>query len=229
MNTYPKVLIIGHGRLAQHLIHWCTLLHKQVLTWNRSQNLALLPQLVSQVDLVWLAISDSALISTYDMQIKPLIKSQKVVHFSGSIHHPEMISAHPLMTFSHTLYDLSTYEKIQFALTGAENLQQALPYFSNSFFILPPEHKELYHALCVATGNLSQIILSQALPLLADLKIPQEALQTYLKQSLQNYFELGANAVTGPIVRGDQITISKNLTALEKANPKLKKIYEAFL
>lgn len=221
-----NILIIGHGRMAKHLINWCSLLNKKVSLWHRSQGE---PLNLQKIDTVWLAISDNALVSFYEDSLKPKLTGQKVVHFSGTVHHPEMISTHPLMTFSHQLYDLQTYHKIYFGLTGADSLAEALPGFTNSFFKIAASDKPLYHALCVTTGNLPQLLWSETLPQFADLKIPQEAVKIYAQQSLTNFFSQGSAAVTGPIVRKDTATIAKNLSALEKVNLKLKNIYQSFL
>lgn len=221
-----NILIIGHGRLAKHLLHWCTLLQKSVYHWNRNSNTAISLQ---NIDYIWLAISDDALTPFYQQILKPLLRGQKVVHFSGTMHHDEMTAAHPLMTFSHELYDLATYNKIYFGLTGAESLAEVMPGFTNSFFKLRAEDKPLYHALCVASGNLPQLLWSQTQSQFADLKVPQEAVKNFLQQSLMNFFAQGPQAVTGPIIRNDQVTITKNLTALEKVSLKLKNIYQSFL
>lgn len=221
-----NIMIIGHGRMAKHLINWCSLLNKKVSHWHRSQSDSLNLQ---KIDTVWLAISDNALVSFFTETLKPKLTGQKVVHFSGTVHHPEMISAHPLMTFSQELYDLQTYNKIYFGLTGADSLSEALPGFTNPYFKICAEDKPLYHALCVTTGNLPQLLWSETLPQFADLKIPQEAVKNYAQQSLTNFFAQGSTAVTGPIVRKDTTTIAKNLSALEKVNLKLKNIYQSFL
>ncbi|AZZ37999.1 hypothetical protein CIK05_14705 [Bdellovibrio sp. qaytius] len=220
-----NVVIIGNGRMAKHLSHWCELLNIKVTHWHRSQGVALNLQ---NIDSIWLAISDNALVSFFET-LKPKLSGQKVVHFSGTVHHPEMIAAHPLMTFSYDLYDLAIYNKIYFGLTGVETLSEALPGFKNSFFKIAPSDKPLYHALCVTTGNLPQLLWSETLPQFADLKIPQEAVKHFAQQSLTNFFAAGPAAVTGPIVRKDTTTIEKNLSALEKVNLKLKNIYQSFL
>jgi len=222
-----NIIIIGHGRLAKHLIHWCGLLQKNVSIWNR--NATAKPLNLKNIDSIWLAISDSALVSFYEEALKPILSGQKVVHFSGTVHHPEMIAAHPLMTFSHELYDLATYNKIYFGLTGADSLAEVLPGFTNPSFKVRAEDKPLYHALCVTAGNLPQLIWSETEAQFADLKIPKSAVKNFLQQSLTNFFTLGPSAVTGPIVRKDTTTIAKNLSALEKVNLKLKNIYQSFL
>lgn len=222
-----NIIIIGNGRLAKHLIHWCSLLQKNVSHWHRATEEK--PLNLKNIDYIWLAISDNALVSFYEESLKPILSGQKVVHFSGTVHHAEMIAAHPLMTFSHELYDLATYNKIFFGLTGANSLVEALPDFTNLSFKVRAEDKPLYHALCVTAGNLPQVIWSETAVQFADLKIPKAAVQSFLQQSLTNFFTLGLSAVTGPIVRKDTATITQNLSALEKVNLKLKNIYLSFL
>jgi len=222
-----NVLLVGSGRLSQHLIYWNSLQQSplQVQQWNRQPHTNEdLQSLLKKVDLIWLAISDSALVSFFEQHLSTA--KVKVVHFSGALHDPRMISAHPLMSFPTELMQTSVYPQIHFALTGAESLQQALPGFTNSFTLLDPKQKAFYHSLCVVAGNFPQLLWNESLQGFQNLEIPSAAVETYIKQITENFLHLKSKSLTGPLVRKDQITIEKNLAALE--NSKLKKIYEAF-
>ena len=80
-----KILMIGSGRLAQHLTYWNSLLENPNLiqNWNRKKNTTKeLEQYLIEASLIWLAISDSAIIQFY---LDYLSKYKKpVVHFSGA-------------------------------------------------------------------------------------------------------------------------------------------------
>lgn len=222
-----NVLLVGSGRLSQHLIYWNSLQQSplQILNWNRrSQNFEDLQSLLQKADLVWLAISDSAVVSFFEEHLSSI--KIPVVHFSGALHDSRMISAHPLMSFPVELMKADVYPKIHFALTGASSLHQALPGFQNSFSLLDETQKAFYHALCVITGNFPQLLWNATLHEFRQLNIPPEAVETYIQQITQNFIHLKEKSLTGPLVRKDQVTIEKNLKALE--NSKLKKIYESF-
>lgn len=204
-------LLIGDGRLARHLRFYLTHLGQPLQTWSRRDSVPL-KELLSTTDRVWLAISDSALPGFIDSELAGFQGS--IVHFSGAFHHPRAIAAHPLMTFSEDLYEPAFYRGIHFAVTGAADLQSALPGFPNPWFPLEAEMKPLYHALCVLGGNLPVLMWAKAESGLNGLGVPSEALRAYVGQVAENYMRHGKKALTGPIARGDEETIRKNLESL---------------
>lgn len=228
MKTHVTLLLIGSGRLARHLQHWVTLLPNsskiKLLTWDRHQDPHLLKSHLREASYVWLAISDQALAGFYEQRLQGF--DVKVVHFSGAFHHPDMFAAHPLMTFSDQLYTDETYSQIQFALTGATDLQQVMPGFTNSFFILKPELKPLYHALCVVAGNFPQMLWSEVEKTVSENQIPFEAFEVYIRQATENFISMKKQALTGPFVRRDKETINKNIQALNGSA--LQNIYTTF-
>lgn len=228
-TTVKTILIIGSGRLAMHLNHWVTLKTNsnqksvQILNWDRSQDPHLIKAFTQQADDVWLAISDSAIISFYEKYL--LGHDCKVVHFSGALHDNRILCAHPLMTFSDRIYSDDVYSKIHFAITGCEKLSDALFNFDNPFFKLPAESKPLYHALCVVAGNFPQILWNAVSNVCAEKNIPFQAFHEYLQQTTENFINLGQRSLTGPFTRNDLATIEKNKSALPLH---LKNIYKAF-
>lgn len=221
------ILLVGSGRLALHLQHWNTLIPKpnKIISWNRSQTVEALQQLILEADLVWLAISDSSLVSFYEKYF--LESGKKIIHFSGALYDPRMSSAHPMMSFPNSVLPDATYQVIGFAIQGADNLQELMPGFSNSFFQVSAVDKPFYHALCVIAGNFPQILWNEVAKQLPDLKIPESSYHTYISQVLNNYLALKEKSLTGPLVRQDEITLQKNEDALID-HPQLQNIYQAF-
>ncbi len=227
ITDLKTILIVGSGRLSTHLNHWVTLnkdIKYKILNWDRSQDPHIIRTFIQQADYVWLAISDSAIVSFYEKYLMGF-EHCKVVHFSGALHDPRMISAHPLMTFGPQLYPDETYQQIQFALTGCEILSDAMPGFNNKFFMISEELKPLYHALCVVSGNFPQILWAEISKNCHAHQIPFSAFQVFLRQSLENFLADGEKALTGPFARRDFITIEKNKVALPEP---LKNIYTQF-
>lgn len=224
MHTNSSILLIGSGRLARHLKYWNSLLTKpnQLSSWDRSQDPHLLKTYLSKSDLVWLAISDSAITSFYENYLSDF--DRKIVHFSGALNDERFFCAHPLMSFPHNLLPDDIYAKIHFVINGFENLNEALPNFSNSFTVLNADNKSYYHALCVLAGNFPQLIWNDVALQMKNLHLPAEALDLYIKQVTNNYLQLKEKAITGPIIRKDHLTIEKNLTSLEQSQ-KLKNVY----
>lgn len=220
-----QFLIIGAGKLAKHLQHYFSALHKAPLTWDRAQDPHLLKTKISEASHILLAISDSALLGFYRTHLAGLDKT--VVHFSGALALEDMIAAHPLMSFGPELYPLETYQRIHFAITGCQTLQEALPGLPNSFSVLSPEQKPLYHALCVMGGNFPVILWQKMFAEFLKLGIPAEAAAPYLQTVLANTLQNPAAALTGPLARKEDGTVAKNIEAL--ADDNFQNIYRAFV
>ena len=227
MHKNSSVLLIGGGRLAKHLSHWNNLLDRpnDFLHWNRSQNPNLLTELFQKSQIVWLAITDSAISSFVDSH--PELSKKTVVHFSGSYSDHRLLCAHPLMSFPQEYLSDEVYPLIHFATCGFSNLTEALPGFHNHSFVLTPEAKAYYHALCVIAGNFPQLLWSEVSKEFEKMAIPEKALDLYIEQIARNYVHLKARALTGPLVRKDYSTIEKNISSLEKS-PHLKNLYCSF-
>ncbi|MGZ3742364.1 MAG: DUF2520 domain-containing protein [Pseudobdellovibrionaceae bacterium] len=220
-----KMLIIGAGKLAKHLNHYLQILELSPLTWDRAQDPHLLNIKISQASHVLLAISDSAIENFYRTHLAGFDKT--VVHFSGALHIPDLIAAHPLMSFGPELYERETYFHIHFTLTGADSLLEALPGLPNNFSILAPEKKALYHSLCVMGGNFPVILWQKMLAEFETLGIKKEAARVYLETILNNTLKNPHTALTGPLARKDKYTLIKNIEALE--DDEFQKIYLAFV
>lgn len=246
-------LIIGSGRVARHLQHYFYLLKESYLhseaqkatnrskdisarpasvdnewaldTWDRAQDPLALPRKIEAADHILLAISDDSLESFYLKNIDGLDKV--CVHFSGAKQIPNTVAAHPLMTFSHELYDLSFYQRIHFVVTGADSLQEAIPDFKNSSSVLFSAEKAKYHALCVMGGNFTNLLISKMLQDFEAYDIPLEASRLYMDAVVENVFADRGHSLTGPLARKDLQTIRANLKALE-SDP-YEEIYESFV
>lgn len=221
------ILLIGSGKLAHHLAHWHNLNQKnnsKLLTWDRHQDPHAIHRYATDATHIWLAISDAAVVPFFDKYLSG--HDAKVVHFSGALHDPRLISVHPLMSFSEKLYEDAFYSQIQFALTGTDQLSDALPGFENSFFVVKPEDKPLYHALCVVAGNFPQLLWNEVTRIAQEKNIPVSAFDLYIRQIAENFVSLKQKSLTGPFVRKDLETIQKNIQALQPT--KLQSIYQSF-
>lgn len=221
------ILLVGSGRMARHLSHWNSLISNPntLLFWNRQQNTEQLQKALNECDHVWLAISDSSLVSFYETHLAAT--GLPVTHFSGALHDERMTCAHPLMSFPQALLPDTTYPQIHFVINGAHSLHDLLPNFSNSFSILDAEKKALYHALCVLAGNFPQLLWNEVSQQMDNLKLPPAALDLYIRQITENYLIGKESAITGPLVRKDFSTIEKNISSL-KSHQKLNQIYTSF-
>jgi hypothetical protein len=229
-HTLPSFsyLLIGSGRVAQHLSHYLHLLDISFQSWDRAQDPHALKPKISDATHVLLAISDSAVLGFFRRNLAGMDKV--VVHFSGAHNFEDMISAHPLMTFGPQLYSLDFYKKIHFTLTNG-TFRQALPGLENPHSSLSPDQKPLYHASCVLGGNFTTLLIKKMLENLQEMNLPQEAAEIYISQIIKNTFANPENALTGPIVRKDIETVKANIKALEedKKSPRADEIYKSFV
>jgi hypothetical protein len=240
MRQVPKVtyLIIGNGRTARHILHYLGLLDYPTLNWHyRSQKScqntacfsepADLRRLADQSDRILLLIKDSAIESF--LELYPFLRTKKTVHFSGALDVQGISNCHPLISFSHELFELDFYRRIPFArFNEMTDLNQILPGLKNPSFFVPKQSKPLYHGLCVAGGNLMVLLwqlvereFTQHFGVNHDLLIP------YLESITGNLKNHWHQALTGPIARRDENTLNKNYVAL--TNTPLKAIFEAHI
>ena len=151
------------------------------------------------------------------------------IHFSGSLVTEKAYGAHPLMTFSQSLYDLTQYQSIPFIIDhDAPTFANLLPGLLNPHMSLDKSLKAKYHALCVLSGNFSCILWQKLFSSLQkEFNIPESFAHPYLLQQMHNLINDSETALTGPLARNDQETIEKNLTSL--ANDPYQEIYKSFV
>jgi predicted short-subunit dehydrogenase-like oxidoreductase (DUF2520 family) len=225
ITASSHLLLIGSGRLAKHLEFYFTEKQISFSLWNRRQTESELNRHLQAATHVLLAITDSALHSFISERLSGW--KGTVTHFSGALNAQGAASAHPLMSFGPKLYSLADYEKIHFVISGAETLESLLPGLKNSYTLLSPQDKALYHALCVLGGNFPVLLWSKMTEGFRSLGLPPDAQQIYLEKIVENFNRYGAQALTGPLVRKDHSTIEMNLKAL--SGDPFQKVYSAFV
>lgn len=219
-------LIVGDGRLARHLLHYFSLLNIPTKQWSR-RNDTNLPSLLDKNTTVLLAIKDGAIEEFITSH--PYLKEHTCIHFSGFLTTKLAYGVHPLSTFSTALYDLDTYKQIPFFVEKeAPPFEQLLPGLPNSHYAIPKEQKAHYHALCVLSGNFTIMLWQKFFHELEHtFNIPRSAAFFYLQQVASNLQNNSHQALTGPLVRGDQRTIDAHLKTLN--DDVYKPVYEAFV
>lgn len=95
------------------------------------------------------------------------------------------------------------------------------------YLILDKSQKSIYHSLAVILSNYTVTQFYQI-----EKYLGKKAVKSYLNlllSTIQNIQNSGVkDALTGPILRGDVETVSKNLFALKNLNAELKSIYKNF-
>jgi len=223
MGQVPQYLIIGNGRVARHFLHYFSLLGISVSHWHRGLPL----EELGDAERILVLIRDDVIENFIrdNLGDKQGIK----IHFSGSLVTQLASGAHPLTTFGQGLYAREKYEEIFFILDDtAPDFTQLLPGLPNPHARLAPAMKAKYHAHCVMAANYSCLLWQKLFDAFEnDFNLPAEAAFPLLKQQTDNLVSDRENALTGPLLRGDQATIARNLAAL--SGDAYQNIYQVFV
>lgn len=225
-NQNFSYLIVGNGQLASHLKFYFQSQNIRIQTWNRREHsVQQLTELHANTTYTLLCIKDTAIqefIQTHHL------KSNRCIHFSGSLIMPETLQFHPLMTFSKNLFPIDFYSRFSFiGVKGQKTLQDVFPFLKNTYYEIEPHQKAFYHALCVLSGNFTNMLWKKAFEDFSKLQIPAEAVTPYLEQVFTNIKINHLSSLTGPIARKDTETLKKNLQSLS-GDPYLD-VYKSFV
>jgi predicted short-subunit dehydrogenase-like oxidoreductase (DUF2520 family) len=230
MAELPDIVLIGRGRLATHLGRYFGQLGVRHTVWSRRLEAEkLCPRLDALVQpdtRALLAISDGA-IEPF-VQSHPELGKTVRIHFSGRLASPLAIGAHPMFSFAGTFYERDLYQRIPFVIDqGSPALASLIPGLPNPYFFIEPEQRERYHALCVLAGNFTTLLWRKFFfELDVELGMPRQQALPYLESVMRGLAGTGA-PLSGPLSRGDQTTLRRNLVAL-KGDP-FEQVYGAFV
>jgi predicted short-subunit dehydrogenase-like oxidoreductase (DUF2520 family) len=144
----------------------------------------------------------------------------------------DVFSLHPLQTIPEAASDLvgapcAVAGSTPGALGLARNLALRLEMRP---FAVPEESRAAYHAAAAIASNLLVALEESAAELLerAGVDSPsRELLAPLVLRTAANWAELGPEALTGPIARGDAATVESHLDALRSLAPELVPVYES--
>ena len=208
-------------------------------------------------DIATLSPADLYLIATPDDQIAPtcaalaasgiLNQHSIVVHCSGALSSSALAAAagqgaaiasiHPVRSFAQPEKVVADFSA---TLCGVEGDARALDILADcfgaigaSFVPILAQHKALYHAAAVFACNYLVTLQEVAQTTYAQAGIaPDVALQMMeplVRETIDNIFSQGpAQALSGPIARGDLATVAKQQQALAQWRPDYAGLYQAF-
>jgi len=139
----------------------------------------------------------------------------RCLHLSGSLDLPGIPCAHPLTSFDGQARD---WQGTPLALSGAVPLRFRCAFEDLGFipFELPTNLKPLYHACAVLSSGHAANLWVGAARLLeeAGIALPGKGLLPLIEATVRNLSQKGAEARTGPFMRGDEETIARDAGAL---------------
>lgn len=202
-----------------------------------------LPSLAARV---LIAVPDDAIAEVAGAMARGGMKEGMALHTSG-VHGPEVLqpladqgvscaTLHPLQTVASREQGLKALKGIFFAIGGdgpaAEWAEEIAGALGGQFQRISPTARPLYHAAAVMASNYLVTLIDAAAKLMEQAGVPRQhvlpAIAPLVEASVRNALAMGpAKALTGPIQRGDAVTIGLHLRALESASPSLLEFYRA--
>lgn len=228
--------ILGDGRLSRHMhlylglqgqacSGWARNRHSNFNTHDTRDHELRLRRTIEPASRVLLLVTDDAIAPL--VRQYPFLHHKRLIHCAGALSLPGIAGAHPLMTFADGWYSLEQYRAIPFLVESGHEFPDLFPGLPNPYHTVSVEQKALYHALCVMAGNFPQILWSAVSERFRDrLDVPPDVLHAYLRRSLENFLASPDDALTGPLARGDDRTVQRNMAAL--GGDHLQDLYAAF-
>ncbi|MDO4690347.1 MAG: DUF2520 domain-containing protein [Fusobacterium sp.] len=198
--------------------------------------------------------SELIFISTNDSQIKEVadtiaeldldISNKSFAHLSGSLASTELqllfdrgakiFSFHPLQSFSDSQIAIQQLANTVFTVEGQGEyeiiVEELLKTYANEYIKISTDNKALYHIAAVILSNYLVTLYGLSEQILKDIGInskqAQQLLMPLLNSTVNNISEKGFNALTGPLERGDLLTIKHHLKNL-KNNLHIEKVYRS--
>jgi predicted short-subunit dehydrogenase-like oxidoreductase (DUF2520 family) len=125
---------------------------------------------------------------------------------------------HPLQSFPSTSAGVDRLAGSWAAIAGDAEVEQLALAMELRPFTVADSDRVRYHAAAVVASNHLVALLGQVERLAAAAGVPFAAFGPLVEASVDNAFQLGpANALTGPVERGDLTTVEGHLAALDSA------------
>lgn len=200
------------------------------------------PADAAQCDIVLLTVPDAAIRTVCESLAGRFKATAVVAHCSGALSSDELESAsgvaiasmHPLQTFPGVAESLSRITGTYCYYEGDAAAEVVIHEFAENLAMRPvvirKSAKTLYHASAVMACNYLSTLMDASLQLAEAAGIERDtmwqSLDPLVTATLENIHSNGpAEALTGPIVRGDAETVSRHIDALQ-SEEKLRGLYK---
>ena len=194
--------------------------------------------------LMWICVPDAQISQIgASMARSGTWNGKTVFHSSGALTSEELgpfswkgaaiASVHPMMSFVRG--STAKFKGVAFALEGNAGAMKMAAQIAKDLggtsFELKKEDKPLYHALGAFSSPMMMALFAAAERIGRELGLSAEQTREVtgpiLRKTLENYLQLGsAGSLSGPLTRGDAMTVRRNLEALVRV-PGAAEIYKA--
>jgi predicted short-subunit dehydrogenase-like oxidoreductase (DUF2520 family) len=212
----PRVRIIGPGRAGGSFRRALSAVGWDVAVLDRDVDPV---HAAADVDLLLLCVPDRS-VGDVAGAVAP-VDSTVVAHCAGSLGldvlapHARVASVHPLVALPSPDVGAIRLAGAWFGVAGDELVRQVVDALGGRAVAVADEHRAEYHAAAVVASNHLVALLGQAERIAAGAGVPLAAYLDLARGSIDNVEQLGAaDALTGPVARGDWDTVRRHLRAL---------------
>lgn len=203
-----------------------------------------LPPLINDCDLIFITTPDDAIYQAASVlaAFRNDFKGKLIGILSGA--HSTLtlaglynkgasvFSFHPPYTFPSKHIEPRELDNITFTLEGKGDMysdfKRALQDAGIRYVQIQPEHKALYHTAACIAANYATTLTWAARRLLKTAGVNESLFENLSLAAVKNAYkaETAQDALTGPIARGDSLTVAKHLSALRDYDPELLTLYK---
>lgn len=178
-----------------------------------------LDTITAGVDLVLLCVPDPQ-VAAVAAAIPP-DEAVVVAHCAGSLGldvldpAPRRASIHPLVSLADPVRGAEALRGAWFAVSGDPRVGEVVDALGGRSIHVDERDRVRYHAAAVIASNHVVALMGQVERLARDLGVPPEAFVDLVRGAVDNVAALGAaDALTGPVARGDWATVQRHLDEL---------------
>ncbi|MCI8299502.1 MAG: DUF2520 domain-containing protein [Lachnospiraceae bacterium] len=227
---------------------------REAAQFTKTRYFTSLEALIEGSDTLFITTTDDAIKTVWDCITTRNVKGKVICHFSGSLSSDifsdwertgaEVCSIHPIYAFSNKFTAYKNLTTAKFSVEGSEGalqrMQALFALLPNEVVRISTEEKAKYHAATSLASNHVTGLIYLAIALLKESGIEEQTAYGLLKplaeQNIEAIFSQKdsaagggfsgcAQTLTGPIERGDIMTVKKHLDHLER--PEWKAVYRA--
>jgi predicted short-subunit dehydrogenase-like oxidoreductase (DUF2520 family) len=177
-------------------------------------------------EVVLLCVPDAAIAKVAEVMPKGAL----VGHCSGATQLGGCdFSLHPLMTVPTRPHPPAVFAGVPAAVAGHPVATELAERLGMRPIHVADEDRAAYHAAAAMASNFLVILETAAERVAATAGVDRAALVPLVRATVENWAALGAEALTGPIARGDTATMDRHRAALRERTPDLVPLYEAMV
>lgn len=203
-----------------------------------------LADIVNDSDTLFITVPDGAIGTVWEELRNLPIKNKNICHCSGSISSTVFFDAeekgaaaysiHPIYAINDKRNSYKELDKAYFSLEGSacrlEYIKRTFEALGNTVIVISPEKKSLYHCAAVTVSNHIAALADLGISMLIECGFEREeaekALAPLIAGNAQSVADKGPEkALTGPVERGDTLTVESHLRALKDMGKKQELIY----